>query len=227
MAFSGPAPAAPHLSSLPSPDTVQGARFSKHRLLGTAPAVAIPVLPARSHVQEEQWDTSVPAGAEVRAGNRSWQRCSAWQDSRGPDLSGFENRMGTRRTFVFSLGAGTGPSGCSWDVSASRLWRGGGGPRSDTLGNPIAPLHPSYFVLCQQIPKLSPSSPTARLAGEASLGAQAGMSSSSPQLETPLALITGSRAGEPREVREFVVLLHEKCDCCPGWHRALNWKTSI
>lgn len=122
-----------------------GTRFSKHRLLGTPPAVTIPVLPARSRVQEEQWDTSVPAGVEVGAGSGSWQCCPAWQGSHGPDLSGFENRMGTRRTFVFSLGAGTRPSGCSWDVAASRLWWGWG-PSSDTPGNLIAPLHPSPIL---------------------------------------------------------------------------------
>lgn len=147
-----------------------GARFSKHRLLWTPPS-----LPARSCVQEEQWDTSVPARAKVRAGDGSWQCCPAWQGSSSPDLSGFENRMGTRHTFVFSwererdLQAVPGmlqPPGCC-----------GGGDRA------LAPwaasfLHPSHFVFRQQIPKLSPSSPAARLAGEAPLGAPAGMSSS-------------------------------------------------
>lgn len=223
MAFSGPAPAAPHLSSPPLLTQCKEQEqehelghmiLHTHRLLGTPLAVTIPVLPARSRVQEEQWDTSVPAGVEVGAGSRSWQCCPAWQGSHGPDLSGFENRMGTRRTFVFSLGAGTGPSGCSWDVAASRLWWGWG-PSSDTPGNLIAPLHASHFVLHQQIPKLSLSSPTARLAGEAPLGAQAGMSSSQSAFSWKPPWLS-PRAGEPREVREFVVLLHEKCDCCPG-----------
>lgn len=173
-----------------------GARFSKHRLLWTPPS-----LPARSCVQEEQWDTSVPARAEVRAGDGSWQCCPAWQGSSSPNLSGFENRMGTRHTFVFSLGVGTGPSGCSWDVTASRLLRGRG-PRSGTLGSFIAPLHPSHFVFRQQIPKLSPSSPAARLAGEALLGAPAGMSSShsafgwKPPWLSPRLTCWGARGGQ-------------------------------
>lgn len=204
-----------------------GARFSKHGLLGRSAALTSLALPARSRAAgQEQRHASVLACTEVGAGGGSWQCRPAWQGSRGPDLSGFENRTGTRRTFVFSSGAGTGPSGCPRDVMASWPPSGRGKLHSDTPGSLAAPLHRSHVVLRRQSPKLSPSSPAARLAGGAPPGPPAGMSSSrdgpafswkpcrlSPRLTCSVSL---------GEVREFVPLLDAKCDCCPQWHKALN-----
>jgi len=168
--------------------------------------------------------SSLPSGMPG-VGCWSWQCHPAWQSSHSPDLSGFENRMGTRRTFVFSSGAGTGPSGCSWDVTASRLLPGGesvlrhpGRPRC-TLA--LFPFRPSVAEP-EALPVLSCS--------QAGWGCSPG----------PPAGTSGSREGtafswkphqlsswltcpaSPGEVSEFVPLLNAKHDCCPRWHRALN-----
>lgn len=97
------------------------------------------------------WHVPVPALLPVRAERRRSQQCHrAWQGSGGPDLSGFENRPGTSRTFVFSSGAGTGPSGCSRDIAAARLppgRRGGGAVMLHPVrsGRPRCTLVPAPF----------------------------------------------------------------------------------
>lgn len=191
--------------------------------LGRPLALTSPALPASSIAAgQEQRHASVPACAEVGTGGRSWQCCPAWQGSHGPDLSGFENTMGTRRTFVFRSGAGTGPSGCSWDVTASWLLRGGTTPLSDTpnaAGSLAAPLLCSHFILRRQSPKLSLSSPAAMLAGGAPPGPPVWTSSSGkgtafiwkPHRLSPRLMCVVS----PGEVREFVPPLDAKHDCCP------------
>lgn len=214
-----------HSHAPPFPPARLGSAGSRKESMNVGAGVSKHGLSGSRAVGQEQRHTSVPTCAKVGAGGRSWQCLPAWQGSCGPDLSGFENRTGTRRTLVFSSGAGTGPSGCSWDVTASQLPRQGG-PCSDTLGSLAVPLHRAHFVLRRQSPKLSPSCPAARLARGAPLGPPAGMSGSckgtaynwkpcwmSPQLTCPV---------RPGEVREFVPLLDAKCDSCPWWCRALN-----
>lgn len=179
-----------------------GARFSKHGLLGTLLVVRSPALLAQSCVaRQEQRHASVPACAEVGEGGRSWQRCPAWQGSCGPDLSGLKNRTGTRRTFVFSLGAGTGPSGCSQDVMASRLSRGGGPHHAPTpWTQQVALLHPCSVPILSDSRARSSARP-ARLAGGAPQGHQRDeqpWQRDSLQLETPLPLTTAHVPSEPR-----------------------------
>lgn len=172
-----------------------GCKILQTQTLGTPPAVAIPVLPARSRVQEEQWDTCVPAGAEVGAGDGSWQCCLAWQGSRGPDLSGFENRMGTRRTFVFSLGAGTGPSGCSWDIRPPGCV--GGGNHTVTPWATFCSFASFPFCSSSADPK------AAFFHIQVGWGSSPGSTgrdeqlSVSLQLETPLVLTTAHMLGSP------------------------------
>lgn len=202
-----------------------GARFSKHGLSGRPPALTSPAPVAGSRAAgQEQRHASVPTCAEIRAGSGSWQCCPAWQGSRGPDLSGFKNRTGTGRTFVFSSGAGMGPSGCSWDVTASRLPRGGGGwnhapkPRVQRA----ASLHPctvpiwSFGGRAQSSPHplLQPGwlgvLPWGHWRGRVAL------TKGQPSAGNPAGPVS------PGEVREFVLLLDAKRDSCPRWCRALN-----
>lgn len=202
-----------------------GARFSKHGLLGGPLVLSSPVLLARSCVAgQEQRHTSVPACAEVGKSSRSWQRCPAWQGSRGPDLSGLKNRTGTRRTFVFSSGAGTGPSGCSQDVMASWLSREEG---HTTLRHPGRSGWPrctlALFPLCLTAePEALPIQPgrgrsPGPPAGTSSHGKGTAFSWKPHCLSSRLTCPVS-----PGQVREFVPPASAKCDCCPWWHGALN-----
>lgn len=174
--------------------------------LGRPLALTSPALPASSIAAgQEQRHASVPACAEVGMGGRSWQCCPAWQGSHGPDLSGFENTMGTRRTFVFRSGAGTGPSGCSWDVTASWLLCGGDNTplrhpkrsRQPHCTLALFPFHPSVAEP-KALPVFSCSHASWGCSPRATGGDEQLWQRDSLHLETPPAFTTAHVRGEPR-----------------------------